>query len=212
MGRKLDLKNGDIFGRLELINIHVEKTKYGYKGLWKCLCGKENLYINSKVVSGHTNSCGCYRADRRIEVNTVHGHSLKHNESSEYRTWQKLKDRCLNTNNPDYHYYGGRGIAVCEEWKNSFEQFLKDMGNKPSIKHSIDRKNNELGYSKENCHWVLQSIQINNRRNTIKVFYNDTIYSLKQVCNLLNLKYASVLYQYNKNQILPNNIKKYENI
>lgn len=208
MARKLNLKKGDIYKRLTLLNKDVKITNNGWKGLWKCECGVEKLYLNSQVMSGHTNSCGCYRNDKRKIANTKHGHSPKGNESPEYGTWQNLKDRCLNINNKDYHHYGGRGITVCDEWKNSFESFLKDMGLKPSNKHSIDRKNNNLGYFKENCNWVLHNDQISNRRNSIRVIYNNETYCLKEVCNLLNLSYGKALSNYNKKQILPENVKK----
>lgn len=80
-----------------------------------------------------------------------------------YRTWSDMKTRCYNKNHKYFGRYGGRGITVCDEWLASFEAFLKDMGRKPSPKHSLDRIDNDMGYSKENCKWSNISEQQSNR-------------------------------------------------
>jgi len=84
-------------------------------------------------------------------------------KTPEHRSWMSLRNRCNNPNNDAYSDYGGRGIAVCTEW-DSFETFLKDMGNRPTLQHSIDRRNNDKGYSKSNCRWATKQEQANNRR------------------------------------------------
>lgn len=83
----------------------------------------------------------------------------------EYRAWTGMWTRCTNKKDIMYHHYGGRGITVCAKW-DSFEKFLKDMGHRPSKLHSIDRINNDRGYSKNNCRWSVRTEQIRNRRNT----------------------------------------------
>lgn len=83
-----------------------------------------------------------------------------------YRSWQNARDRCNNPNNPAYKKYGGRGITVCDKW-NNFENFVKDMGERPNGM-SLDRINNDKGYSKENCRWANAVLQSNNRRNIKK--------------------------------------------
>ncbi len=206
MGRKLNLKEGDKFGRLTLLKLIVETTNQGYKGLWRCDCGIEKHYTNSKIVSGHTNSCGCYRNDMRILINTKHGHSKKHNETPEYKIWQKMKDRCLNQNNPDFLHYGGRNITVCEKWLD-FKNFIKDMGNRPSDKYSIERIDVNEGYNSINCEWILKSNQPKNRRTNIFVNINGTKMCLKDGCRYLNISYSKVLSNFRKLKILPNEIK-----
>ena len=89
----------------------------------------------------------------------------------EYRVWSSMISRCTKPNSKWYSYYGGRGIEVCERWM-EYTNFLLDMGRRPSSKHSIERTDNDQGYSKENCCWALQVVQIRNRRNTRIIDFN----------------------------------------
>jgi hypothetical protein len=99
----------------------------------------------------------------------------------EYKTWCAIKDRCYRKNSINYHRYGGRGITVCEKWKNSFISFYTDMGPKPSKKHTIDRIDNDRGYYKENCRWITQAENARNSSAT-KLAWED-IYFIRG-CNL----------------------------
>ncbi len=116
--------------------------------------------------AGNTNSCGCLRR----EAGVAHGKSTKrHGEGSngketpEYRAWAQLRNRCTNPNHEAYKHYGARGITVCERWA-SYENFLADMGRRPSEFHSIDRRDNSKGYSPDNCRWATYEEQNNNTR------------------------------------------------
>ena len=80
------------------------------------------------------------------------------------RVWRDLKTRCINPNNKQYKDYGGRGISVCEEWKNSFLTFYKDMGDVPFKGAQIDRKNTDGNYCKENCRWATRSLNMANKK------------------------------------------------
>lgn len=101
------------------------------------------------------------------------GHQLK--GSPEYRAWVQMRQRCSNENRWEYPHYGGRGIAVCVEWDDPV-RFVADMGPRPSEHHQIDRENNDLGYFKENCRWVLRKPQMQNTRLSKRWFVNGVEY------------------------------------
>ena len=155
----------------------IHKTKGGNLHrtiLCKCDCGKTKTFQLSSVLNKSIKSCGCHSsktASKRMKIlNTKHGLY----NTLEYNTWQSIKKRCLNVNHKYYKYYGGRGITICESWKNSFENFLNDMGIKPSKEYSIDRIDNNKGYDKENCRWTTNKIQSRNvRTNVIYSFKNE---------------------------------------
>jgi hypothetical protein len=136
---------------------------------WNCLCdcGKTKILPGAYLTGGRTKSCGCYRQDKARADHTTHG--MTH--TKEFTIWSGIRERTLN---PNYHHfadYGGRGILMCPEWLNSFETFLSDMGDRPSANHSIDRRDNDKGYYKENCRWATGKEQSRNRRDNHLVTY-----------------------------------------
>ena len=112
--------------------------------------------------------------------------------TSEYATWGNMKARCINERSKDYYLYGARGITVCDRWLNSFEDFILDMGMKPSEKHSIDRINVNGNYEPENCRWATVEEQANNRRNNHWILFNGQTKTITQWAKHLNISQASL--------------------
>lgn len=133
---------------------------------WRCLCdcGTSHIANQSNLKSGKIKSCGCLHRDNLRKKNMSHGMT----RTSEYRIWADMIKRCYNRKHPSYYHYGGRGIAVCDEWK-TFSGFISDMGFRPSREYSLDRIENNTGYSPANCRWATRAEQSNNKRTTIKL-------------------------------------------
>ncbi len=160
MSEIIDL-TGRRFGRLTAIRIWSMTNRRTY-WLFRCDCGKEKPIRSSHVIQGRTKSCGCLNKEL-ARTRGIRTHGLIH--TPEYRTWANMKDRCYRKTHPQWDSYGGAGIIVCQQWKDSFETFLADMGPRPSPKHSIDRYPNPFGnYEPANCRWATQSQQMRNRR------------------------------------------------
>lgn len=126
----------------------------------RCECGKETIGAGTAIRSGHKKSCGCLLTKKGNENRIKHGYA----KTSEYQTWRNMRSRCKNPKTINYKYYGARGIEVCKRWMDSFENFLADMGNKPSAAHSIERRDNDGNYEPDNCDWILMAEQATNKR------------------------------------------------
>jgi len=160
---------GKKIARLTVISFAYKKNN---KAHWNCRCDCGSLVAVNGVHlrNGNTKSCGCWKLEassRTGKSNTTHG--LRHR--SEYRIWVLMKSRCYNPKDKGYKNYGGRGIIVSERWKDNFENFLTDMGPRPSKKFSIERQDNDGNYEPGNCHWATDQEQANNRRTNVIVSY-----------------------------------------
>ena len=133
-----------------------------------CDCGVQKEIRLEKLRNGESGSCGCLQKEMAIKYSTTHGQARKlfKNRSKEYSAWAHIKQRCLNPNATSFSDYGGRGITICEQWKNSFEQFFLDVGAAPEKNSgiSIDRIDNNRGYEPGNVRWADRSTQNKNRR------------------------------------------------
>jgi hypothetical protein len=145
---------GRVFGDLTVIQQEDDK-----KLTCRCICGKEVQHRLPRLASGHVLSCGCRK--KRVSGRT---HGMSH--TSEYRSWYGMKTRCLNPNNFDFKDYGGRGITIDPTWIASFIAFYRDMGPKPDPSLTIDRKDPDGNYCKDNCRWATRAVQIKNTRRS----------------------------------------------
>lgn len=168
---------GQKFARLTVISRTHSKNK---KACWECQCecGKTVFARTGDLKSGNTKSCGCLRSDR-IKTNSYkHGHGRTNALSPTYQSYTQMLTRCRNPNRNNWQNYGGRGITVCQEWQNSFESFLKDMGERPSLQHSIDRIDVNGNYEPSNCRWANKKDQGRNKRTNHLVEWNGKTQTL----------------------------------
>ena len=180
---------GQKFGRLTVIR-RLPNNKRG-QTMWLCLCdcGVEKELRGSKVTTGETRSCGCLIRD----THTKHGQALAGKPTPEYMIWGSIIRRTtsLKKGDPGYENYRGRGIGVCDRWRD-FRNFIADMGSRPSPKHSIDRINNDEGYSAENCKWVSRIEQSRNRRSNKLLTYKGETKCLAEWSEVVGIKYEVI--------------------
>lgn len=210
MNKMKDL-TGQRFGHLTVIRLKEKR----YKGkiingkhtvsyyMWECRCDCGNIVIrqSSDLLSNKNlpHNCGCisrpYKLQKLNEYwqahpgerslnSTKHGHA----NSPTYKCWMSMKKKCCNKNDSVYRFYGGVGITVCKEWCNSFETFLKDMGERPSGKF-LCRIDTQKDYYKENCFWGDRNEQLYNRKNILHFFFNGEDFTIKSFCERFNIPY-----------------------
>jgi hypothetical protein len=162
-------------------------------GVFLCTCGKQKRLRVHSVLDGNTRSCGCLKSRRTKEIFTTHGDT----GTTEYLAYAEMRKRCLNPNNHAYTRYGGRGITICQRWMDGYQNFLADMGRRPSPDHSLDRIDNEAGYSPENCRWALADTQAKNRRSSRMFTYEGRSYCMKDLAARLGVSLPTVRWRAN---------------
>lgn len=176
MSKFIDLK-GKRFNRLLVIKYAYNKEGNTY---FTCICdcGKECVVRGHSLRSGKTQSCGCLTSESTSKRFTKHGKSSK--RTPEYMCWVNIRARCESTLPSNYKFYKARGITVCDEWKESFEKFLNDVGERPDDTCSLDRIDPDKGYFKENCRWSSKIVQARNTHNRYIFTYNNLSMTLEQ--------------------------------
>lgn len=166
-------------------------AKPHYARLWRCRCdcGTVGQIRHGLLVRGGSQSCGCFGAEQRNKANTTHGKS----RSIEHRTWQRIIQRCHNPKERSYYRYGGRGITVCDRWRESFDAFLADMGERPKDKQTVERKDNSKGYSPDNCCWATYAEQNRNRRGNHWITVNGETLVLQDWADRLGTKPQTII-------------------
>lgn len=162
MGKRMNLE-GMKFGRLTVLEFESVRNKNSYFHC-VCECGKRIVAAGNSLKTGNTKSCGCSKGELISQTHKKHGHASNHSTSPEYRAWNHMIARCENQNIYNYCDYGGRGIKVCERWRHSFENFLEDMGERPTSSHSLDRIDVNGNYEPSNCRWADSMLQAFNKR------------------------------------------------
>ena len=185
---------GQVYGRLTVIKrVDDYISPSGdrkVQWLCKCKCGKEVIVTGNNLRKGNSKSCGCYNRELLTKINLTHNAS----NTRLYHIWICMKDRCYNPKNKKYKDYGGRGIIICDEWINDFEAFANwayDNGYIENVSRgecTIDRIDVNGNYCKQNCRWVNQKVQSNNKRNNHYITYNGETHTVTEWNNILGYK------------------------
>lgn len=198
MTRKDDLV-GQRFGRL-VVTREGERSPSG-RVRWHCVCdcGKELDVYGPSLKRRNTQSCGCFHRDKAREGHLVHGFGGRTNRPRIYSVWKAMKNRCYRKSHAEYDRYGGRGITVCDEWKNDFTAF-KDWAYSSGYKEDleIDRIDNNRGYCPENCRWVTKKQNANNRSSNLHVYFRGELRTISEIAEMVNLPYWTIYQRVTK--------------
>lgn len=183
--KKVDL-TGQKFGYLTVLRFDENSENKRTKWICSCKCGNLTSVQTQQLKSGKTISCGCRRYETKNQK-----HGMK--KTRIYSIWCGMKKRCYQKNDKTYKRYGETGISVCDEWKNDFMSFYNwSIQNGYADDLTIDRKNNNLGYSPENCRWATKEEQQNNKTNNVIIDHDGESKTLAEWCRIMNQPYSRI--------------------
>lgn len=186
MGRpKLNML-GQRSGRLLVVEASLSVRGHA---MWRCLCDCGN-YVDKKgsaLGRGDSTSCGCLTTEKRSDNAKTHGLS----QTKTYWIWHNMKHRCADSDHPSWSNYGGRGITVCDRWLESVNNFIEDMGERPTGK-TLDRIDGDKGYYKENCQWITHKQNCNKKRNTPLIFFKGESLTVSGWAEKLGIKQTTL--------------------
>jgi hypothetical protein len=193
--RIIQIRRDRRFGKLTVLGESAKfhsTTGCAVRGLiCKCQCGAIKDIRLGDLRSGRTISCGCIKRQRQLERCKKHG--MTH--SPEYKVWQNMLNRCRNPKLREWKRYGGRGITVCQRWKNEFAAFLSNVGRRPSPRHTLDRIRNDGNYCPGNVRWVTQKTQCNNKSSNRHIKWNEELHTAKEWSEIVGVGYGTLLYR-----------------
>lgn len=182
---------GRRFGLLTVVRPDPDSKNGKTKWICVCDCGATRSVYTYNLKNGHTTSCGCESLRKRTAARTTHSKS----KTRLYHIWAKMKARCVSPSDRAYDRYGGRGITICDEWL-SFEPFEKwALENGCSSELTLDRKNNNLGYSPENCRWATPKQQANNTRKNRVIECNGVSHTLAEWADITGIRPMTIAYR-----------------
>lgn len=190
---------GNVYGKLTVVDISIEKRDRLH-WVCQCKCGNTVTVSGSSLRRGDQVSCGCHRA-------SAGGNARKGKQTPEYVSWRKMHARCDQPNQEGYEVYGGKGVTICKCWRESFINFLDDMGTKPSDMHSVDRIDGEGNYScghcaeclvkgwTANCRWATPQEQMDNSKRSTMLTYEGITLSIRGWAMKLGVSHSAITYR-----------------
>lgn len=196
MRKRIEFSPNTRFGNLTAV---AEEMRGQYRYVQCiCDCGTQKTILLYSLTSGRTRSCGCVLREVAKKTCSALGKSNKTHAdtaSAEYRAWCGMLSRCYNERSENYHNYGGRGIAVCEEWLESYETFLANVGRRPTSSHSLERIDNNGNYAPNNVKWATSKEQARNRRTNRVVMFKGEEMVFLDACKMAGVHRQTALHR-----------------
>jgi hypothetical protein len=186
-----EIATGEKFNRLTVVNFSHKVKSFNWFTC-QCDCGKVITRRQDHLLRTNNQSCGCLKKEINKRTHTKHGLS---GDTPEYQAWAHMLRRCYTPTTKGFENYGGRGITVCDRWRFAFENFLNDMGYRPSRQYSLDRINNDGNYEPSNCRWATAKEQCNNTRRCRMLTFNNETLTIAQWSEKLGFNRGVLLFR-----------------